>query len=83
MKYQKDHEILGIDEKQNITTSKLDELNREFTVAESARMEKKPLYRLIEAGHSHFIAAAANIATTTTTGSASSLLQKLQEEHAD
>jgi len=26
--YQKEHEILGIDEKQNITTSKLDELNR-------------------------------------------------------
>jgi capsular exopolysaccharide synthesis family protein len=83
VKYQKDHEILGIDEKQNITTSKLDELNRELTGAESARMEKESLYRLIQAGDSDSIAAAANIATTTTSGSASSLLQKLQEEHAD
>ena len=31
VKYQKQHEILGIDEKQNIITSKLDELNKELT----------------------------------------------------
>lgn len=82
VKYQKDHEILGIDEKQNITTSKLDELNKELTDAESARMEKESLYRLIQSGDTDSIAAAANIATTAS-GSASSLLQKLQEEHAD
>ncbi len=83
VKYQKDHEILGIDEKQNITTSKLDDLNKELTTAESARMEKESLYRLIQAGDSDSIAAAANIASTTTSGSGSSLLQKLQEEHAE
>ncbi|MGH9529724.1 MAG: GumC family protein [Terriglobales bacterium] len=82
VKYQKDHNILGIDEKQNITTSKLDELNKELTEAESVRMEKESLYRLIQAGDSDSIAAAANIATTTT-GSVSSLLQTLQAEHAD
>ncbi len=82
VKYQKDHEILGIDEKQNITTSKLDELNKELTSAESSRMEKESLYKLIQSGDSDSIAAAANIATTTST-SGSSLLQRLQEEHAD
>ena len=35
VQYQKQHEILGIDEKQNIITSKLDELNKELTGAES------------------------------------------------
>ncbi|MGC2184751.1 MAG: Wzz/FepE/Etk N-terminal domain-containing protein, partial [Terriglobales bacterium] len=41
VQYQKQHEILGIDEKQNITTSKLDELNKELTAAESDRMQKE------------------------------------------
>src|SRR5208282_4109904 len=35
VRYQKEHEILGIDEKQNITTQKLDELNKALTAAES------------------------------------------------
>ena len=48
VKYQKEHEILGIDEKQNIITSKLDELNKELTAAESARMEKESVYRLVQ-----------------------------------
>src|ERR1700723_2643655 len=50
VRYQKEHEILGIDEKQNITTEKLDELNKELTSAESARMEKEPIYHLVQAG---------------------------------
>src|SRR5579872_879335 len=29
--YQKEHDIVGVDEKQNITTAKLDELNKELT----------------------------------------------------
>ena len=41
VRYQKEHEILGIDEKQNITTSKLDELNKALTAAESERMDKR------------------------------------------
>jgi polysaccharide biosynthesis transport protein len=50
VRYQKEHEILGIDEKQNITTSKLDELNKALTSAESERMEKEAFYRLVESG---------------------------------
>ncbi len=59
VKYQKEHEILGIDEKQNITTSKLDELNRELTSAESVRMEKESIYHLVQSGDSDSITAAA------------------------
>jgi polysaccharide biosynthesis transport protein len=40
VKYQKDHQILGIDDKQNITTAKLDELNKELTTAESSECRK-------------------------------------------
>jgi succinoglycan biosynthesis transport protein ExoP len=80
VKYQKEHEILGIDEKQNITTSKLDDLNKELTEAESTRMEKESVYRLVQSGDPDSISAASN---TTTATSASSLLQKLQEQHAD
>ncbi len=50
VKYEKEHDILGVDEKQNLTTTKLDELNRDLTAAESARMEKESLYRMAEAG---------------------------------
>ncbi|MGH9512491.1 MAG: GumC family protein [Terriglobales bacterium] len=80
VRYQREHDILGIDEKQNITTSKLDELNKELTAAESSRMERESLYKLVQSGDSDSIAAAANIATTS---SGSTLLQKLQEQHAD
>ena len=38
VQYQKKHEILGTDEKQNIITEKLDELNKQLTAAESDRM---------------------------------------------
>src|ERR1700730_17903234 len=59
VRYQKDHEILGIDEKQNITTAKLDELNKELTSAESERMDKESFYRLIESGDPDAIASSA------------------------
>jgi succinoglycan biosynthesis transport protein ExoP len=45
VRYQKEHEILGTDEKQNIITEKLDELNKEMTMAESDRMQKEAVYR--------------------------------------
>src|SRR6266581_1716467 len=50
VRYQREHEILGIDEKQNITMAKLDELNKQFTSAESERMDKESLYRLVQSG---------------------------------
>src|SRR6266576_4264498 len=46
VRYQKDHGIIGVDEKQNIVTEKLGELNKEFTEAEMDRIEKEADYRL-------------------------------------
>ncbi|MGA8493609.1 MAG: polysaccharide biosynthesis tyrosine autokinase [Terriglobales bacterium] len=84
VKYQKEHEILGIDEKQNITTEKLDELNRELTSAESVRMEKESIYHLVQTGDSDSIAAAANVDGVAKGSSATStLLEKLREQQAD
>jgi polysaccharide biosynthesis transport protein len=84
VKYQKEHEILGIDEKQNITTEKLDELNRELTAAESARMEKESIYHLVQSGDTDSIAAAAAANGDTKGSSANSaLLEKLREQQAD
>ena len=50
VQYQKEHGILGIDEKENIITSKLDELNKELTAAEGDRMQKESVYRLASSG---------------------------------
>src|SRR5579863_4997608 len=84
VKYQKEHEILGIDEKQNITTAKLDELNRELTAAESVRMEKESIYHLVQSGDTDSIVAAANVDGAARGSSANSaLLEKLREQQAD
>ena len=82
VKYQKQHEILGIDEKQNIITSKLDELNKELTTAESGRMEKESVYQLVQSGDADTAAAAATSADAPAPGGAtiSSLLEKLREQ---
>lgn len=50
VRFQKEHEILGTDEKQNIITEKLAELNRELTNAELSRMQKESLYQLVQSG---------------------------------
>jgi polysaccharide biosynthesis transport protein len=81
VQYQKQHEILGIDEKQNITTSKLDELNKELTAAESDRMEKESIYRLVQSGDPETAAAAATSAGTA--ASSSGLMEKMREQEAD
>jgi len=84
VKYQKDHQILGIDEKQNITTAKLDELNKELTAAESERMQKESVYRLAEAGDTESAAAvAAGVIQDKTSETTSALLERLQEQKAD
>jgi uncharacterized protein involved in exopolysaccharide biosynthesis len=46
--YQKEHGILGVDEKTNIVTAKLDELNRELTIAETDRIAKQSKYMLAQ-----------------------------------
>ena len=86
VKYQKQHEILGIDEKQNITTAKLDELNKELTSAESERMEKESVYRLIQSGDPDVIASTTSGAGSnggTGANSGSSLLDNLRTKQAD
>lgn len=85
VRYQKQHQILGIDEKQNIITAKLDELNKELTAAESGRMEKESIYGLVQATDSDAAAAAATSAdhSTRIASLSSSLLEKLREQQAD
>src|SRR5271170_2049532 len=85
VRYQKEHEILGIDEKQNITTAKLDELNKALTAAESERMDKESVYRLVESGDADTVASAVSAldAGGAGTQSASSLLESLRSKEAD
>jgi exopolysaccharide transport family protein len=59
VKYQKEHEILGTDEKSNIITEKLGELNKELTAAEALRMQKESLYRLVESADASTVASTA------------------------
>jgi succinoglycan biosynthesis transport protein ExoP len=85
VRYQKEHEILGIDEKQNITMAKLDELNKQLTAAESERMDKEAMYRVVESGDPDAIAANAGGLEDGTSGSQSSsgLLDILRAKQAD
>src|SRR5579863_8271990 len=85
VRYQKEHEILGTDEKQNIITSKLDELNKQLTTAESDRMDKEALYRLVESGDPDAIASSAGGLQDAGSGSqaASALMESLRAKQAD
>jgi polysaccharide biosynthesis transport protein len=86
VKYQKQHEILGIDEKQNITTAKLDELNKELTSAESDRMQKESVYRLLQSGDPDVIASASpggESSGGSTSNSGSALLDNLRTRQAE
>ncbi|HET9407616.1 MAG TPA: polysaccharide biosynthesis tyrosine autokinase [Candidatus Sulfotelmatobacter sp.] len=85
VRYQKEHEILGIDEKQNIITAKLDELNKQLTSAESERMDKEAFYRLVESGDADAIATSATSSDMGSSGSqsASALLDNLRGKQAD
>ena len=84
VRYQKEHEILGIDEKQNITMTKLDELNKELTIAESERMEKEALYRQVESGDPDAITSSAgDLENAGSSQSESKLLESLIAKRAD
>src|SRR5216683_4977481 len=54
--YQKENGIFGMDDKQNIVTAKLDDLNKELTAAEANRVEKEINYRLARSGQPELIA---------------------------
>lgn len=84
VRYQKEHEILGADEKQNITMAKLDELNKELTSAESERMDKEAAYRLVESGDPESVAASTgSSADDSTSQSGTGLLGTLRGKEAD
>ena len=78
VRYQKEHEILGTDEKSNIITSKLEELNRELTAAEGDRMQKEAAYRQVQSGDP-----AAAIAPGTSGIIGGSQLDRLRGQQAD
>jgi len=81
VRYQKEHEILGTDEKQNIITSKLEELNRELTVAEGDRMQKEAAYRQVQSGDPAM--AASVVASGAGGNSSGSQLDHLRGQQAD
>src|SRR5581483_11636262 len=85
VRYQKAHQILGIDEKQNIITAKLDELNKELTQAESERMQKESVFRLADSGdpESAAVVASAEDGGAKAAGNSSALLDRLQAQRAD
>ena len=86
VKYQREHEILGMDEKQNIITEKLDELNKQLTTAESERMDKEAFYRLVESGDPDAIVANSGDIDAESGGgaqTASALLENLRGKRAE
>jgi capsular exopolysaccharide synthesis family protein len=50
VRYQRENGMLGIDEKQNIITQKLDDLNKSFTDAQADRITKQAAYETAKAG---------------------------------
>jgi capsular exopolysaccharide synthesis family protein len=74
VRYQKDHSILGVDEKQNIVTAKLNELNNVLTAAQTDRIQKESNYRLAVTG---------DPAALPKTSGTSSMLERLREKEVD
>jgi polysaccharide biosynthesis transport protein len=84
VQYQKQHEMFGADDKENIVTEKLDQLNHELTDAESDRIEKQSIYELMQSGDAEAVAAAASSAAHSTgAAGSSSLLEQLRGQEAD
>jgi capsular exopolysaccharide synthesis family protein len=53
--FEKEKGIIGVNDKQDIVTQKLDDLNKELTVAQADRMQKEALYRATEASDPELI----------------------------
>jgi capsular exopolysaccharide synthesis family protein len=56
--YQKNHGFFEVDDKQNMVTTRLDDLNRELTVAQADRISKEANYRLTLAENAELAAKA-------------------------
>jgi polysaccharide biosynthesis transport protein len=46
LRYQEEHNIVGTDDKQNLTTEKLDAISKELTGAQADRIQKESLYQM-------------------------------------
>ncbi len=73
VRYQKEHGIVGTDDKKNIITSKLDDLNKELTAAEADRIQKQAIYELTMSGDPEAVS----------TVSQNGFLQSLRGQQAD
>jgi succinoglycan biosynthesis transport protein ExoP len=56
IRFQREKGIVGIDEKQNLTTSKLDELSKELSATEADRIQKEANYELAATGNPELMA---------------------------
>jgi capsular exopolysaccharide synthesis family protein len=72
VQYQKEHGIVGVDDKQNVITETLGELNREFTTAQADRMQKEVSYRIAQSGNAELIKSDSN-----------GLIEKLRAQQAE
>lgn len=73
VRYQREHNIVGVDDKQNITTSRLDDLNKQLTDAELDRIVKQTRFEGAKHGDAELIA-------KTESGA---LIGKLRDNEAD
>ena len=73
IEYERQNQIWGVDDKQNTTTQRLSDLNRELTDAQSDRIKKQALYEFAKAGELEAVPQLRNNA----------VLQGLQTKRAD
>lgn len=73
VRYQKEHGIVGTDDKQNIITAKLQDLNKQLTDAEADRIQKQAIYQLTLSGDPESVS----------TVSQDTFLQALRSQQAD
>lgn len=73
VRYQREKGIVGIDDKENIVTARLDQLNQDLTAAEADRIQKEANYRLAQSHNPDLIIRL----------DAASLIEKLRGQEAD
>lgn len=72
VRYERENNIVGLDEKQNIVTAKLEQLNHDFTEAQADRIQKEAEYNLVKTGDASLVVRA----------EPNSLLQQLKQQEA-
>jgi len=81
VRYQKEHETSAPTKSKTSFTSKLEELNRELTVAEGDRMQREAAYRQVQSGDPAM--AASVVASGASGNSSGSQLDRLRGQQAD